>query len=693
MKRLLTIPFLLLALVATAQSVTRSIIIDPQSFKAVQTDALTGVNIDPITLDYSKRECARLKIKVNRMTKEEIDGLQVKPVTNNAVMKCKTAEYDNGLIVELTAKPQTRFYLHHEQFGDSNEVTLDLEGNKEYRLEVSLNQQYPITVASNVEGAEVYLDNIYKGTTNSDYVLTIKDVLPGTYTLKVVHGGATHEKAIVVSSSSVFFKQEVDIAASLPQYLVFHVSPANASIEVDGQALEVTDGMAQILLKQGAYNYVVASSMYHSQSGTVIIKNSKVDKSITLVPAFGFLEIESNSTLSGAQVYIDNTKVGTLPLAKGLRLKSGNHTVKVVKSKYKTFEQGIIIADNQTYQLSPRLERNFAVVTFNVAEGTEVWVNDKLVGSGRCSAELEIGTYRVECRKTSHTTTVNTLDVISVADFERTFEPLKPIYGALNISTTPADATIAVDGVEMGKTPLMLSNILVGERKITITKSGYQSRVITATVAKNEIRNITETLSVEKKQSATPAYSSSGKSALNSKTNSTATKEQTKKGNMFMLGIGVEYGLAGGLDEIGVPVELKIGRSNQLVNCIIGERYAFRGDSGEGEDNELAGVISDHFSTYAKVRINYKRSRKNNTTGFLDFGGMYNINLPDEYSADLVNKNSISLVAALGYGGRFTEVSCYCTYDLTPTYYNSLCKCWVGLSMKMYLFSGWWKSR
>ncbi len=693
MKRLLTtIPLLFVALFATAQSVTKSIIIDAPSFRPVQTDALTGVNIDPIGQDYSKRDCARLKIKVNRMTKEEIDGIEVKPVTNNAVMKCKTAEYDNGLIVELTAKPQTRFYLHHNQFGDSNEVTLDLEGNKEYRLEVSLNQQYPVTIASNVEGAEVYLNNIYKGTTNSDYVLTVKDVLPGTYALKVVYGGATHEKAIVVSSSSVFFKQEVNIAASLPQYLVFKVSPATASIEVDGQSLEVTDGAAQILLKQGAYNYTVAAAMYHPQSGTVIVKDSKVVQSVQLTPAFGFLKVEADKNCAGAQVYVDNTKIGTLPLAKELRLKSGEHSVKVVKSKYKTFEQGVVIADGQVYSLTPQLERNYAVVTFKVEEGTEVWVNDKLVGSGVCSEELELGTYRVECRKESHTPTVHSLDVISVADFERTYEPLKPIYGALNITSTPSDATVTIDGAEVGKTPLMLSNILVGERKVTLSLEGYQTKTVTATVVKDQVKSVEATLVKGRVATTTTTPTYSGSSYK--KSNSITKTSKTKKGNMFMLGFGLELGYdstsgSEAFREISIPVELRIGRSDQFVNLFIGERYASR---------SIVEVqhLSTHWSSYAKVRFNYKRSKKNDGSPFVDVGCMYNINLSDselESVEYFMNKNSITATAALGYGGRLSELSCYCNYDITPTYIDKDRNLNIGLSWKLYLFSGWGKDR
>ena len=66
MKRLLFAILTLIAFTATAQ-IEHSIVLDAKSFRAVQQDELTGVNIDPIGLDHSRQACARVKIKFDRM--------------------------------------------------------------------------------------------------------------------------------------------------------------------------------------------------------------------------------------------------------------------------------------------------------------------------------------------------------------------------------------------------------------------------------------------------------------------------------------------------------------------------------------------------------------------------------------------------------------------------------------------------
>ncbi len=220
MKKLFAI-FLAIFAVSTAfAQAEKSIIIDQNTFRPVQKDALTGVNIDPIGLDHSKRPCARLKVKINRMTREEINAIEVKIITNNQLTKNKTAEYDNGLILELTAKPQTRFYFHHDEFGDSNEVCLNLEADKEYYLEAYLNQQYSIVVMSNIADAEVFIDDVLQGRTDANNQCSIKDVLPGKHNLRIQSGAVMQQSGIEVHSGKIFFKLNLPVSTNSVEYKV-----------------------------------------------------------------------------------------------------------------------------------------------------------------------------------------------------------------------------------------------------------------------------------------------------------------------------------------------------------------------------------------------------------------------------------------------------------------------------------------
>ena len=415
MKRILAILTLFaVAFTATAQ-IENSIVIDTKSFRAVQQDELTGVNIDPIGLDHSRQACARIKIKFDRMSKAQIDALEVKMRSNTDLTKQKVADYyDNVLILEMTAKPNTRFYFYSPEFGESNEVTLNLEGNREYEMLASLNQTYSIVVESNVVGADIYLDDVFKGQTGDNKKCTISDVMIGEHKLKVVYGSASGQRVIDVNKNAISFAQNVNIAATEPQYVVFTVEPKSSAVTIDGQLYVAEDGVVVALLQSGQHTYKAEARGYHSQSGTITVAGAKIERTITL---------------------------------KG----------------------------------------DFATVTLTADSGVDIYVNDKKVGTTTWSGKLNSGLYIFEARKSGYRTQSLTRQITSDPASQRyTLPALAPIYGSVDITSSPAMADITLDGKAVGTTPVKLNNILVGEHKITVSKSGYQPYTTTVTVAEGK---------------------------------------------------------------------------------------------------------------------------------------------------------------------------------------------------------------
>ncbi len=312
MKRLFAIfVALCAAFVAVAQS-ENSIIIDQNSFRPLQSDALTGVNIDPIGVDSSRRPCARIKMKINRMTREDIDKLDVKIVTNNQLTKCKTADYENGLILEMTAKPATRFYLDHPEFGQSNEVTLNLDPNKEYYMEASLNQTYSIVVNSNVTDAEVYLDGEYKGRTDSTFTLTLSEVLIGNHKLKLIYGNDSIEQRIDVHKNSINFRAHIDTYTAFEnqtqtinpqmQRLTMTVNPIDAKVYIDGYEFPLMNGMLVTLLPIGNHVYYIVHND-KKQSGQFTIFSSKPKELVVdILKTTPINEIENRTELSEEEI-------------------------------------------------------------------------------------------------------------------------------------------------------------------------------------------------------------------------------------------------------------------------------------------------------------------------------------------------------------------------------------------------------
>lgn len=673
------------ALTASAQ-VSQAILVDMASFQPVKSDALSGINIDPIKNDSSRRPCARIKMRIERMSKQEIDGLELRLRTNNELTKCKTAEYDNGLIIELTAKAQTRFYLHHDKFGDSNEVILDLEGGREYYIEAELNQHYSITVASNVSDADVYLSGEFKGKTNSDGYLIVEDMLAGEHTLRIIYAGSRYEQKIVVSSSNIFFKLDVDIAASKPQYLIIKTTPKSALVEINGTVVENSSEGASKLLQPGVFQYSVTAQNFHPKSGRGIMRGEQIVLDVELEPAFGYLAVLADKEYDGAQVYVDNSQRGVLPLTKSIVLMSGEHRVRIVKAMYKSQEMSVKITDGNTTNITATLESNFSKVKLKSADNAEIWIDNVKKGTGEWQGRLESGDHLVECRKKSHNTASYTLTVHAGEDVERTFESLEPICGMVDITSTPIGATITIDGVEVGKTPLMKSDVLVGRRTIVISKEGYNSNTEVVDVVQGKVISVKSSLSQR----------SENVSTTSTKSTTTPTKVATSKfptNNIFQFGVGLEYGLGVKQMYIGVPIDLRIGRHDQLLNLFVTGRYNFGGTVLQEESNSgyKPDVSIDQLSVGGSLRVNILRSMgTDGNSVFVNLGAYYNFNMSasyktgtisynsssygngmrdrTEYECDIINKTSLSALFAVGYGGKLMELSIYGLYDLQQTY-------------------------
>ena len=410
MKRFFTILVALFCAITAVAQAEKSIIIDASKFRPVQSDALTGYSIDAIPQDHSRRPCARLKVKINRMTVEEIDGIQIKVATNNEVMRCQTAAYDLGLIVEMTAKPNTRFYFHHNEYGDSNEVCLNLEPNKEYYLEAYLNQTFSIIVNSNVVGADVYIDDQYKGQTSDAMSLTVSDVMIGDHTLKLTYGKSECEQTITVNKNSIAFRQNINTQASKPQYVVFAVEPQSAVVTIAGNHYPLTEGSMMLVLESGTYNYTVSAAGYHSQSGTFTVAGSKVEKSVSLKADVATVTLIAPD---GAEIWVNGTKRGTSRWSGALT--SGTYIFESRKEGHRTASISQKITSDkpqQSYTLPAPTPMLGTIVVGSTPLMADVALDGKVVG--RTPIDLErviVGKHTITLSKSGYNDFAQTITV------------------------------------------------------------------------------------------------------------------------------------------------------------------------------------------------------------------------------------------------------------------------------------------
>jgi len=152
---------------------------------------------------------------------------------------------------------------------------------------------------------------------------------------------------------------------------------------------------------------------------------------------------------------------------------------------YKSVSESVIIADDKTTELTMTMSPDFAEPTFTCSNAeAEIWINGEKKGTGKWTGRLTAGVYKVKTAKASHKDSERTFTLKAGDKGAITLDPPSPIYGRISVTSDPFPATIYLNGKEVGVTPKILNNILIGDHELKIEKEGCA--VVTRTVTVEE---------------------------------------------------------------------------------------------------------------------------------------------------------------------------------------------------------------
>jgi len=280
------------------------------------------------------------------------------------------------------------------------------------------------------------------------------------------------------------------------QFVMFQVTPANASVELNDEALLVDEqGMASKRLPYGTYQYRVSCTDYHTQAGVVEVKaDGKAMVNVSLRPNFGWIDIAADTEFYGAYVYLDNERIGQVPM-KTQALKSNSYHLRFMKPMYKNYEQDVLVKDNETTHIQLQMQANFAQVTLQAADETEIWVEGEHRGNGVLTLKLEPGQYKVETKRASHQSNSQLLQINNLTAMNVVLEEPAPLYGSLEVNTSPMMAKVYLDGKEVGETPFFMNNVLIGAHELRVEKEGYAAQQQSITIEHGAVSSQNLTLS------------------------------------------------------------------------------------------------------------------------------------------------------------------------------------------------------
>ena len=173
----------------------------------------------------------------------------------------------------------------------------------------------------------------------------------------------------------------------------------------------------------------------------------------------------------------------------------GEHQYRVEAGGYMP-EAGVVQIGKEKSVLNISLKSALATLTIaTTTAGTEIFVNDKRMGTGSWSGSLGAGTYILEGRLAGYRSQKTSVTLAKQDEKSVTLPALEAMYGMLNVSYKPVGAEVWVDGKKLGTSPDIFNNVLVGTHKVEIKKDGHVPYSESVTIAEGETKALTGALS------------------------------------------------------------------------------------------------------------------------------------------------------------------------------------------------------
>jgi formylglycine-generating enzyme required for sulfatase activity len=268
------------------------------------------------------------------------------------------------------------------------------------------------------------------------------------------------------------------------------VSPEPDSLAVDGSWLALEMG-GRFLLRPGSYELVAEKAGYRPLRAPFEVSRlpSQVQE-FELEKLPGILELATVPS-AGIEVTIDGESVGTTPL-EPLELAPGEHVVVVSSDRFEPQSEEISIAGGgDIVSLRIELSPLWAPVTIGSSPaGAAVRIDDEQVGRTPVTTDVLEGSHSVELRLAGYKPHRTQLNVLANQPYSLPVVILQPADGRLVLTSEPAGATVSIDDVYRGQTPLDVELTPGVDHRISLSKGGFETTSNTLRVESGRTREL-----------------------------------------------------------------------------------------------------------------------------------------------------------------------------------------------------------
>ena len=323
------------------------------------------------------------------------------------------------------------------------------------------------------KGVEVWIDGIKKGLTPLQSTPTLK---PGIHQIKLIknlyHNLDTNINVVFNGGNSFNFTLK-------PKFGKLKINSIN----------EITD--CQVLLNEEERCTTLPCTIDKIKSGTqhLVIKKDlfadfnenfemtdgafKIIDNLTLKPIYATINLRTNP--SNAAIYINKNNVSNKGELKNYKVNSGNYFIEAKLKNYKDFQKSVVLKEQENYTETIQLEPQVGSISIETDPiECEIYLNG--IKQNRLTPvvlrNIQVGSYQLELKKEGFTS-IKKLIEIKEGETNKVIEKL--IAGiTIPIITEPSNASIEIDGIYLGISPISYKFTMGKNYNIKITKENYK---------------------------------------------------------------------------------------------------------------------------------------------------------------------------------------------------------------------------
>jgi formylglycine-generating enzyme required for sulfatase activity len=263
-------------------------------------------------------------------------------------------------------------------------------------------------------------------------------------------------------------------------------------MNVEGTVLDF-EFRGRYLLRPGNYRVVAEKAGYRKLEKDIEVgRDAEAIFRFALEKLPGLLSVSTKPDVA-ASVLVDGQGVGSTPLPQ-IELSAGEHEVVVRAERYREFQTRVVIeGQGALATLEVELVPLFAVVTF-VSEpaGATVRVGQESYGPTPVSVELPEGEHGYEALLPARKAQRGRIRVVGGAPLTVAIGALSPADGLLSVSSRPGEASVTMDGVYRGLTPIEIPLTPGAPHLLSVSRAGYETeaREVVVTAGRREALSV-----------------------------------------------------------------------------------------------------------------------------------------------------------------------------------------------------------